>query len=292
MSTFMHAVGFGLVTSAVIALSAVALSLQFSVSNIPNFAHGEFLTLGMYGALVAQYLTNNVFVDVLVGAIVVGAAAWLINRTIIEPFNRRGAKVTVLFVVTIALSLMIQNAIIVFFGGTTHSLVVPSETVSQVGPFLFTAADMIVMAVAVAVMLAVHVILRYTTFGKSQRAVADSRELASVTGINMPRVVALTWLMAGAIAGIAGAVIAFQGGTFSPLTGYTFLLVTFAAAVAGGLGRPYGAMIGALILGLVTEVGGSYLASSYKQVIAVGILVVVLLIRPSGLFDARGRTTI
>ena len=89
MSTFMHAVGFGLVTSAVIALSAVALSLQFSVSNIPNFAHGEFLTLACTAALVAQYITNNVFIDVLVGAIVVAIAAWLINRAIIEPFNRR-----------------------------------------------------------------------------------------------------------------------------------------------------------------------------------------------------------
>ncbi|MDQ2960558.1 MAG: branched-chain amino acid ABC transporter permease [Candidatus Dormibacteraeota bacterium] len=292
MSTFLHAVGFGLVTSAVIALSAVALSLQFSVSNIPNFAHGEFLTLGMYGALVAQFVTNNIFVDVIVGGIVTAVVAWGINRMIIEPFNRRGAKVTVLFVITIALSLMIQNLLIVFFGGTTHSLVLPSETTSQVGPFLWTAADEIVIVVALAIMVVIHVILRYTKFGKAQRAVADSRELASVTGINMPRVVALTWLMAGAIAGIAGAVIAIQGGTFSPLTGYTFLLVTFAAAVAGGIGRPYGAMVGAIILGLATEVGGAYLAASYKQVIAVGILILVLLIRPSGLFAARGRVTV
>ncbi|HEY7928311.1 MAG: branched-chain amino acid ABC transporter permease [Candidatus Dormibacteria bacterium] len=292
MSTFMHAVGFGLVTSAVIALSAVALSLQFSVSNIPNFAHGEFLTLGAYGALVAQYLTNNLFFDALVGAGVTATAAWAINRGIIEPFNRRGAKVTVLFVITIALSLMIQNGLIVFFGGTTHSLVIPFQSVNQVGPFLWTATDIVVMVVAVAIMVTLHVVLRYTTFGKAQRAVADSRELASVTGINMPRVVALTWLMAGGIAGLAGVVIALQGGTFNPLTGYSFLLVTFAAAVAGGIGRPYGAMAGAVILGLVTEVGGAYLASSYKQVLAVGILILVLLVRPSGLFGTRERATV
>ncbi len=288
----MHAVGFGLVTSAVIALSAVALSLQFSVSNIPNFAHGEFLTLGAYGALVAQYLTNNLFFDALVGAGVTATAAWAINRGIIEPFNRRGAKVTVLFVITIALSLMIQNGLIVFFGGTTHSLVIPFQSVNQVGPFLWTATDIVVMVVAVAIMVTLHVVLRYTTFGKAQRAVADSRELASVTGINMPRVVALTWLMAGGIAGLAGVVIALQGGTFNPLTGYSFLLVTFAAAVAGGIGRPYGAMAGAVILGLVTEVGGAYLASSYKQVLAVGILILVLLVRPSGLFGTRERATV
>ncbi|HUZ69285.1 MAG TPA: branched-chain amino acid ABC transporter permease [Candidatus Saccharimonadales bacterium] len=292
MSTFTHVVGFGLVTSAVIALSAVALSLQFSVSNIPNFAHGEFLTLGMYGALVTQRLTDNIFVDALGGAAVTAVAAWAINRGIIEPFNRRGAKVTVLFVITIALSLMIQNGLIVFFGGTTQSLVVPSYAVNQVGPFLFTAADEVVMVVAVVIMVALHLVLRYTKFGKAQRAVADSRELASVTGINMPRVVALTWLMAGAIAGLAGVVIAFQGGTFNPLTGYTFLLVTFAAAVAGGLGRPYGAMVGALILGLATEVSGGYLAASYKMVIAVGILVLVLLVKPSGLFGAKEQAAI
>jgi neutral amino acid transport system permease protein len=288
----MHSVGFGLVTSAVIALSAVALSLQFSVSNIANFAHGEFLTLGAYGALIAQLVTHNLFIDALVGGVVTAVAAWAINRGIIEPFVRRGARVTVLFVITIALSLMIQNGLIMFFGGNTQTLVMPSYTANDVGPFRFTFMDEVVMAVAVIVMFAVHIVLRYTKFGKAQRAVADSRELAGVTGINTPRVVALTWLMAGGIAGIAGVVIVFQSGTFSPTTGFSFLLVTFAAAVAGGIGRPYGAMLGALILGLVTEVGGAYVASSYKVVIAVGVLILVLLVRPSGLFSAPDRQTI
>lgn len=292
MTIFMHSVGFGLVTAAVIALSAVALSLQFSVSNIANFAHGEFLTLGAYGALIAQLVTHNLFIDALAGGVVTAAAAWAINRGIIEPFVRRGARVTVLFVITIALSLIIQNGLIMFFGGTTQTLVVPSYTANDVGPFRFTFMDEVVIAVAVVVMFAVHIVLRYTKFGKSQRAVADNRELAGVTGINTPRVVALTWLMAGGIAGIAGVVIVFQSGTFSPTTGFSFLLVTFAAAVAGGIGRPYGAMLGALILGLVTEVGGAYVASSYKVVIAVGVLILVLLLRPSGLFSAPDRQTI
>lgn len=292
MTVFMHSVGFGLVTASVIALSAVALSLQFSVSNIPNFAHGEFLTLGAYGAFMAQLVTHNLFIDALAGGAVTAAIAWAINRGVIEPFMKRGARITVLFVVTIALSLMIQNGLIIFFGGTTQNLVVPSYSVNDVGPFRFTVMDEVIIAVAVAVMLAVHIVLRYTKFGKAQRAVADSRELAGVTGIDTPRVVALTWLMAGGIAGLAGVVIAFQGGTFDPTTGYTYLLVTFAAAVAGGIGRPYGAMLGAVILGLVTEVGGAYLASSYKVVIAVGVLILVLLVRPSGLFSAPDRQSI
>jgi branched-subunit amino acid ABC-type transport system permease component len=288
----MHSVGFGLVTSSVIALSAVALSLQFSVSNIPNFAHGEFLTLGAFGALVAQFFTHNLIIDALAGGVVAAVAAWAINRAVIEPFMRRGARITVLFVVTIALSFMIQNGLILVFGGTTHNLVVPSYSVNDFGPFRFTFMDEVVIAVAVAVMLAVHVVLRYTKFGKAQRAVSDSRELAGVTGISTKRIVELTWLMAGFIAGIAGVVIAFQGGTFNPTTGYNYLLVTFAAAVAGGIGRPYGAMIGALILGLVTEVGGAYVASSYKIVIAVSVLILVLLVRPSGLFSAPDRQAI
>ncbi len=287
MSTLLLAIGFGLVTSAVIALSAVALSLQFSISNIPNFAHGEFLTLGAYGAFVAQVFTHNLVIDAIGAVVFAAAAGWLVNTAVIEPFVRRGAKITFLFVLTIAVSLILQNGLIMVFGGTTQTLVLTPQNFIQVGPFHWTPVDLAVMVTALAIMVALHFVLRYTTFGKAQRAVADNRELAAVSGIDTARIVHLTWLLAGGIAGVAGFVIAMSGGTFNPTTGYSYLLVTFAAAVIGGLGRPYGAMLGALVIGIATEISGAFLNASYKQVIAIALLVVVLLLRPAGLFTPK-----
>lgn len=292
MNTLLLSVGYGLVTASIIALSAIALSLQYGVSNIPNFAHGEFLTIGAYGALLAQHLTGIFVLDALIGGAAAGLVAWLVNLIVIESFVRRSAQRSVLFVVTIGTSLVLQNLITFFFGGQTQSYSLAPTNLHKVGPFAWTGTEEVVMVATLVIIVALYVLLRFTKFGMSMRAVADDRELGSVTGIKTTRVVHLTWLLAGFIAGIAGVVLAASGGSFGPTMGYNFLLVTFAAAIVGGVGKPWGALAGALIIGVATEVSASYLPSSYKQVIAVGVLVIVLLLRPSGLFSTtfRGAT--
>jgi branched-chain amino acid transport system permease protein len=130
-----------------------------------------------------------------------------------------------------------------------------------------------------------HLLLQYTSFGRALRAVSDDRQLARACGIDTGRVVNLTWLLAGGIAGLGGFTLAASSGSFDPGMGFGFLLVTFAAAVIGGIGRRYGAMGGALIVGIATELSAAYLSSGYKQVIAVGLLILFLLLRPAGLFS-------
>lgn len=285
LTPFLQAVGYGLVTSSVIALSAVALSLQWKVSNIPNFAHGEFLTVGAYGAMVAQVFTNNLAVDAAFGIALSAAVAAASNIAFIEPFLRRKANITTLFVVTIGISLIVQNVITLAFGAQVQTYSMGLQQLQHVGPFLWTTPEILVMAAAGGVMLGLHLLLQYTSFGRALRAVADDRQLARACGIDTGRVVNLTWLLAGGIAGLGGFTLAASSGSFDPGMGFGFLLVTFAAAVIGGIGRPYGAMGGALIVGIATEVSAAYLSSGYKQVIAVSLLILFLLIRPAGLFS-------
>lgn len=281
---FLLAVGFGLITASILALSTVALSLQFSVTNIPNFAHGEIMTAGAYGALVTQSVTHNVVAAGLVACVLGGALAMFLNWAILAPFARAGAKRLVLFILTIASGLILQHVILLVFGGANLPYSLPQSTPRFIGPFIFTDRSLAIIAAALAAMLLVHVILRYTKFGKAQRAIADSRELARVSGINAALIIRLTWLMAGAMGGLAGFVLGVSIGSLTPTLGYTFLLVIFASAIVGGIGKPYGAMLGALIIGMAMEISALYIPSDYKPVVAFAFLILTLLIRPSGLF--------
>lgn len=287
MQDLLLAIGFGLVTASIIALSTVALSLQYSVTNIPNFAHGELMTAGAYGALVTQHLTDNILLQALVAAAVGGVFAWAMNAFVIQPFTRRGARNIVLFVLTLAISLIIQNGILLIFGGNNLGYLLPSSAANDIGPFIFTGQDLVTMGSAVAIMVAIHLILQHTKLGKAQRAIADSRELARVTGINADMIVQLTWLIDGIIAGYSGFVLGAAVGSLSPTIGQAFLLVIFAAAIVGGIGRVYGAMAGALLIGLAMEVSAIYIAADYKQVVAFALLIITLILRPEGLFITK-----
>ncbi|MDQ1484552.1 MAG: branched-chain amino acid transport system permease protein [Actinomycetota bacterium] len=289
MHNFLLAVGFGLVTASIIAIATVALSLQYSVTNVPNFAHGEIMTLGAYGALVVSRSTNNVLLQATVSVLLGAAAAWAMNRLLLQPFLHRGAKNLVLFVVTIAISLILQNTILLIFGGANQAITVGSGALHHVGPFRFSTMSEYTILAAVVVLLLVHVILKYTSFGKAQRAVSDNRELARVSGVNADRVVGLTWLLAGAITGLAGYVLAATIGSIAPSTGNSYLLVIFAAGVVGGIGQAYGAMIGALVIGMAMELSALYLPSDYKTLIAFALLVIMLVVRPGGIITTRLR---
>jgi branched-chain amino acid transport system permease protein len=282
------AVGFGLVTAAIIALSTVALSLQYSVTNIPNFAHGELMTLGAYGAFVVQKnVSDNVILQAVAAALIGGFFAWAMNRFVIQPFTRRKARNLVLFILTLAISLIYQNGILLVFGGSNVGYPVATGGAMHLGPFIFTTEDLAIIGSAVAIMFAVHLILQYTKFGKAQRAISDNRELARVTGIDADRVVSMTWLLDGLIAGFAGFALGAAVGSLSPTVGNAFLLVIFAAAIVGGIGKIYGSMAGALLIGLAMEVSALYVPADYKVVVAFILLVVTLLLRPEGLFTTK-----
>jgi branched-subunit amino acid ABC-type transport system permease component len=282
VDTFFLGVGFGLVTASVLAISAVALTLQFSVTDVPNFSHGELMTIGAYTALEVQSFTSNLLVGALLAA-VSGSVLALILNFLLRRFIRAGAKRFVLFVITIAYGLLLQNVYQLVWGVDTRAYKLPLSEVHHIGPMILTGRQLAIIAIAVLAMVAVHVMLRYTKFGKAQRAVADNKELARVTGISVGRVVTITWLITGAMAGLAGFILGMTVGAITPTLGFNFLLTVFAAVIIGGLGKPYGAMAGALIIGLVTEVSALYIDPDYTSVLAFAILLLALAFRPQGL---------
>lgn len=287
MHTFLLSVGFGLVTAAILALSAVAFTLEYAVSRVANLAHGELLTIGAYAAYEVQRYDGNVVFAGLAAAAVGGLAGLATNWGLIEQFAKRPPIVTL--IATLGLSLMIQNVLTMIFGAQTEAYTINQGSPHSIGPFQWTNAEITVMVAALAVAAVLYVLLQWTKFGKSLRAVAENRELARVSGIRARRVVSQTWFLAGLVAGFAGFVLAETVGAFDPTFGYSFLLMTITAAVAGGLGRPYGTLIGALLIGLIMQIAGSYSNASYELAFAFGMLVLLLLFRPNGLLVAGKR---
>ena len=291
MSTFLISVGIGLATAAILALSAVAFTLEYAVSRVANFAHGELLTIGAYAAYTGQrFFHQNVAAAALVAAAAGCAAGLAMNVALIEQF--RGRSAITVFIATRGASLVLQNVLIIIYGAANVSYSFAQGGLHHVGPFLWTTSNIEVILSALAVAGLLYLLLQRTKFGKAVRAVSQDRTLAQVSGIPARRVVMGTWALAGAIAGFAGFILADTIGTFGPSLGFSFLLLTITAAVAGGIGRPYATLGGALLVGLVIQVAGTYTNSAYQLVWAFGLLVVLMLFRPNGLFVHKSATAV
>jgi branched-subunit amino acid ABC-type transport system permease component len=291
MSVLADAVGFGIVSGAIISLSTMAMSLQHSVTKHANFSHGELLTVAAYAMFAMQHLTDNVLLDGLVGLVVAALLALVLDEFVFKPFRTRTRRLVTLLVVTAAASQVLQGTFALIFGANYVTLQVPTTHAKHVGPFLWTTTDEVVIGLAVIAFLVTHVVLRYTSFGRSQRAVADDADLARVCGVNTSHVIRWTWIAVGLLAGLGGATLAVYSGTFDNLLGFNFLLVTLAAMIVGGIGKMYGAVIAGLLIGIVTSVAGAYTNQGYNQLFALGLLAIVVLIRPSGLFNTRAADT-
>ena len=282
--------GFGLVTAAILALSAVAFTLEYAVTKVANLAHGEILTIGAYTAFLVHSATGNVLLAALGAAAAGGVVALLMYTGVIDLFIRRGVGTMQTFIATLGISFVIQNVLVIIFGAANVAYTIPQGAPSQVGPFLWTPAEVEILLSALGITAVLYVIITYTKFGKALRAVAQNRELARVTGINARLVAAATWFLAGLVAGFAGFILAESVGTFNPYFGFSFFLITLTAAVAGGLGKPFSTMAGAIIVGIVLEFTGGYISASYELAFAFAILAAIILVRPRGLFTNARRT--
>lgn len=290
MHLLFESIGFGLVTASVIALAAVGLSLQVSVTNYINFAYGDFMTFGAYVAYSVAAAGINFFLAAAIGGAVTGLLGLAANIAVFRSFIERRARLITLLVVTLGVSLILQNAIVVIWGTGAYRYPIRMGSALHLGPLVLTPGAIILILLAALLMLALHFFLQYTRFGKAFRAVSNNNDLALASGIDVNRVVNWTWVVSGFFAGIAGVGLVLETNTLRPVVGFNELFLVFAAIIMGGIGRPYGAMLGALTIGLATEVSGMFVDSAYKSAIAFAILVAVLVFRPQGIFAARGRT--
>ena len=290
MNEILLTLGFGLVTAAILSLSAVAFTLEYAVTNVANLAHGEILTVGAYAAYVILQVTGNVLLSALGASLAGGILALAMQTLIIDRFIRSGVGTMTIFIATLGVSFVIQNILVIIFGAANVAYTIPQSAPHQVGPFLWTSTEEEILLSALAITAALYIIITYTKFGKALRAVFQNRSLARVTGINAQLVGAATWFLAGLVAGYAGFILAESVGTFTPYFGFSFFLITLTAAVAGGLGKPFSTMAGAVIVGIILEFTGGYISASYNLAFAFAILAIIILVRPRGLFTNARRS--
>jgi branched-chain amino acid transport system permease protein/neutral amino acid transport system permease protein len=185
-------------------------------------------------------------------------------------------------IVSLGMTLIIEFGLQAIVGGTSVSYQMSQGPTLKAGGLVLTAVQLVIIALSVVVMGAVHALLRYSKLGRAMRATAANRSLARACGVRTDRIVTLTWALTGALCGLAGAVFAMNNGSFGATSADLFLVVILAAVFLGGPGQAYGAMAGAVIVGLATEISAAYLTPSYKYVVAFGVLLAVMAVRPGG----------
>jgi branched-subunit amino acid ABC-type transport system permease component len=291
MSTFALTLGFGIVTASILALGAVGFTLQFGVTNVFNISYGQVMTVGMFVAYLVDVSAGaSIWVALAAAAATGGVLAVLINRAVFVPFLRRGTSFGTLIVVSLALGIAIENLLLIVAGPQFRSYRPSSTHAVHILGAILTPQQLVIVAIGVLAMTALHVMLRYTRLGKAMRATATNVDLARSCGIPTERVAAIACLLSGLLCGAAGVTFAINIATFEHTTGFELLLVVVAAAVFGGVGQPYGAMLGALVIGLSTEFA-ALVSPDLKQVIAFAIIALTLLIRPNGLIPAPAART-
>lgn len=290
MHEFLLTLGFGIVSASILSLSAVAFTLEYAVTDVANLAHGEILTVGAYAAYVVHQATGNTWLSAIVAAAAGSVLALAMQTLVIDRFVRKRAGGMTAFIATLGVSFLIQNVLVIIFGAANVAYTIPQSAPMQIGPFLWTSTEVGIILSALVITGVLYVTITYSKFGKALRAVFQNRELARVTGINSRFVAAATWALAGAVAGYAGFILAISVGTFTPYFGFSFFLITLTATVAGGLGKPFSTMAGAVIVGLALVYTGGYISASYNLAFAFAILAIVVLVRPRGLFTKPGRS--
>jgi branched-chain amino acid transport system permease protein/neutral amino acid transport system permease protein len=287
MSVFVASIGFGLVTAAVLALASVGFTLQFAVTNVLNLAYGGVMIVAAYAAYAVNNAGVNVWIAAVAGIAVGAVASVVLNSVVYTPFQRRGASPIAMVIVALGVTLILTFGTQALAGPTNVSYSMSQGATVKAGSIELTVVQIAIIALSVVVMGLVHVLIRYTRLGKAMRATAANRSLAQNCGIRADRVVMSTWLISGALCGLAGVTFAVNSGTFGATSTDVFLVLILAAVFLGGPGEAYGAMLGALVIGLATEVSASLIVSSYKDVVAFVILLAMLTVRPNGLLGAR-----
>ncbi len=286
-----RAVYNGLLFGLIMAMAALGLSMVFGTTGLTNFAHGELVTFGA----MSTFMLNTAFhvpflLAVPLTVVVAMGFGWLQDRFLWGPLRHRGIGLIAMMIVTIGLQFFLRNLFAYLTGSRLQNydefLTPPSS--DFFGLFTYTVRDIVVAAVSILVLTVVLLALSFTRLGRATRAVADNPALASATGINVDRVIALVWVVGTALAALSGAFLGFQLGVTYQI-GQLVLLLLFAAVCVGGLGSVWGALIGSLIIGVLIELSTLVIPADLKNAGALFLLILILLVRPQGLLGRRER---
>lgn len=283
----------GIKFGAIIAITAIGLSLIFGTTGLINFAHGDLVTIGAVAAFAfnAGVIGPGIgLIPAAVLAIVVGALIGAaLELGLWRPLRGRGTGRINLFIISIGLSLVLRHVVLVLFDSRPQPY--PGYTIQEalvLGPVSITPRDLLITVLALLVLVGVGLMLVGTRIGKAMRAVADDRELAEASGVDVARITMYVWILGGALAALGGVLYGLSE-IVSWDMGFRLLLLMFAAVILGGLGSAFGAMVGGLIVGLVAQVSTAWFPVELQNAWALLILILVLLVRPQGVFGRAQR---
>jgi len=298
---------YGIVLGSIISLGAIGLTLIYGILRFANFAHGDLMASGAY---VALFLTTGLFswigvsdstfgpfsfgwrivIAFPVAMAAVGGISILLDRLLYRNLRKKGSGRVILAISALGASFIIRMIILIIWGADYKfyrpGLMRPALELPlgiKIRP-----DQILILIIVFSLVTLLHFFLKKTRIGKAMRATADNMELAQISGIDIERVIAWTWGISGGLAAAAGILYGIDV-QLHPGLGWNFLLPLFAAAILGGLGNMYGALIGGLIMGIVQQVSTAFMLPTYKPAVAFIIMIILLLFRPQGIFGGRTR---
>ena len=280
----------GLRLGLLLALASIGLSLIYGTTGLSNFAHAEQVTLGgLLAYTFANTLGLNIFLATAIVVVITGFTGWLQDVVLWRPLRKKGLSLTQLIIVTIGLALALQYTFQMFYGARTLRIIMATPETVDIGPITFTIESLWAMGVSIVVLAGVGFFLTRTRTGRATRAVSDNPALASASGIDVDRIIRIVWIMSAALAGLSGVMLGLVLNGISWQTGMQLLLLMFSAVTLGGLGTAFGALVGSLVIGMTVELSNMVLPGDFKYATALLLLIIILLVRPQGLFGRKER---
>ncbi len=291
---------WGVMLGGIIALGGIGISLVYGVLRFANFAHGDLMTIGAYvtfallpllprGVPLKPFSFGWEFLVALILTVpIIGLGAFGIDRLIYRPLRARRSSAVILAMASLGMAFFVRSIVYLGWGADFRFYYVGRERPALHLPLGIRVRpdQFFILGVALLLVFLLYLLLERTKIGKAMRATADNPELARVSGINTEKVILWTWLIGGALAA-AGGVLLGLNAQLSPMMGWWLLLPLFAAVILGGIGNPYGALVGGLIIGIIQQVSTAFLNPAYAPGVSFLIMIIVLLVRPQGIFGGR-----
>jgi branched-subunit amino acid ABC-type transport system permease component len=294
-----------LVRAAELSLLAIGLTMVFDILKFANFAHTDYAVLGALFAYVFNRLLGlNLFVAIILAAFVTGWVGILIDQTIFKRLRKMGAQPVTLMITSMGMAIALRNLMRLIWSSHTKTYAIPLQRPLEILGARITPLQIGIIVVGLVSMVIFHLVLHRTTFGKALRAISDNSDLANACAIDSEKMIKRMWFLASAYSVIGGSMIAMEHLLY-PRLGFDIIIPVFCATILGGIGNPYGAMLGALTLafaentvlaidlgplinlGGLFDVGSIQISTGYKPAISFTILIIVLLFKPTGILRKK-----
>lgn len=273
---------YGIVLGSILTLGAIGISMIFGILRFAHFAHGDLMTSGAYIGLAFLTLSGwPVWFALPAGMAGAAMLAVAVDQTIYRRIRR--TQPVIMLISSFGMALVLRSAIQIIWGPNVQSYETGIQMPWRVGDLIIKPDHVWIVLASVVLVGLMHLFLTRTRMGKAMRAMSDNMDLALVTGIPAERVIMWTWIMGGALAAAAGVMLGMDT-RLHPVMGWNMLLPLFAAAIVGGIGRPYGAIAGGMLIGVAMEMSTLFIEPAYKPAVAFAIMVMMLILRPQGIF--------